>query len=104
MAISISNLVGPKPQGVNLPEDVLKIKKALNQISIANGGLLEALPNLKLDETNGIFDQKLLEAIQRFQIRHFGWSGADCKIYPNGVTIGKINELLPQPKKNPLKP
>lgn len=99
MAITISNLVGPKPQGVNLPEDVLKIKKSLNQISIANGGLLEALPNLKLDETNGIFDQKLLEAIQRFQIRHFGWNGADGKIFPNSITIGKINELSPQEEK-----
>lgn len=99
MAIKITNLVGPKPQGVNFPEDVLKVKNSLNQISAVNGGLLEALPNLKLDETSGIFDQKLFEAIQRFQIRHFGWAGADGKIYPNGTTIGKINELLPQEEK-----
>jgi hypothetical protein len=99
MAIKITNLVGPKPQGVNFPEDVLKVKNSLNQISAVNGGLLEALPNLKLDETSGIFDQKLFEAIQRFQIRHFGWAGADGKIYPNGTTIGKINELLPDQEK-----
>lgn len=95
MPVTISNLVAPKPQGVNLPEDVAKIKKALNQISVINGGLFEALPNLKLDETNGTFDPKLQAAIQGFQLRHFGWNGADGKIFPNSVTIAKINELLP---------
>jgi hypothetical protein len=99
MPITITNLVAPKPQGVNLAEDVVKIKNALNRIPILQGGLLEVFPNLKLDETNGTFDDKLLAAIQAFQLRHFGWNGADGKIFPNSITIGKINELLPQEEK-----
>jgi hypothetical protein len=71
----------------------------LNRIPILQGGLLEVFPNLKLDESSGNFDDKLLAAIQAFQLRHFGWNGADCKIYPNSITIGKINELLPQEEK-----
>ena len=84
--VSVTQSVGLK--SVNLPPDVRKIQDALNRVSPAGGG---ASPPLKID---GLCGPKTTKAIQQFQIKQFGWSGADGKINPNGQTITRLNELL----------
>jgi len=95
MAITISNKIGPVGQYPNLPDDVRKIANALNRISVADGGVLGAPPDKRLDETSGIMSEKLLAAIQTFQLKQFGWPGADRRVFPGGETITRMNQLLP---------
>ncbi|MEZ5422116.1 MAG: hypothetical protein R2682_03350 [Pyrinomonadaceae bacterium] len=97
MAITISDKVGPSGQYPNIPVDVNKIANALNRISVADGGTLGASPDKRLDETSGIVTEKLLTGIQTFQLKQFGWPGADRRVFPGGQTITRINELLPDP-------
>jgi len=97
MAITISDKVGPSGQYPNIPVDVNKIANALNRISVADGGTLGASPDKRLDETSGVVTEKLLTAIQTFQLKQFGWPGADRRVFPGGQTITRINELLPDP-------
>lgn len=85
-AIQISKSVGMG--GVNIPKDVQTIQESLNRIPIDQGG---AQPPLKLD---GIAGPKTNAAIQKFQIKHFGWSGADGRVDPGRQTLAKINEIL----------
>ena len=87
--VTISLSVGLRSP--NLPIDVTKIQNALNRISPDDGG--PAVPLIP----NGICDSKTVEVIQKFQLRHFGWSGADGIINPNGQTIAKINAVLSSP-------
>jgi hypothetical protein len=37
---------------------------------------------------------KTIKAIQMFQLKHFGWSGADGLVEPDKITIAQINVLL----------
>ncbi|MEO8073078.1 MAG: peptidoglycan-binding protein [Acidobacteriota bacterium] len=85
-AISVSAPVGIG--GTNLANDVTTIQDALNRVSPAEGG---ASPTLVVD---GICGQKTKDAIQKFQLQQFGWSGADGKINPGGQTITRLNEIL----------
>lgn len=74
--------------GANMSQDVITIQKALNGVFSADGG---ASPPLVVD---GFCGQKTKNAIQQFQLKQFGWSGADGKINPGGQTIRRLNEVL----------
>lgn len=85
-AIQVSAPVGIS--GANLAQDVSTIQDALNRVSPADGG---ASPPLVVD---GVCGSKTKNAIQQFQLKQFGWSGADGKINPGGQTITRLNEIL----------
>ncbi|MFN7931781.1 MAG: hypothetical protein U0R19_00565 [Bryobacteraceae bacterium] len=87
MPITITDKVGILC--INRPEDVAKIQDALNRVPPTQG---QAVPPLV---PNGFCDKKTTDAIQKFQLKQFGWSGADGKIFPGGQTITRLNELLP---------
>ena len=73
--------------GRNLKPDVETIQRALNDVP-ANQG--RPSPILVVDGDCG---SKTKNAIQQFQLKHFGWSGADGRVDPNKQTIAKLNEL-----------
>ncbi|AUB84473.1 hypothetical protein THSYN_28420 [Candidatus Thiodictyon syntrophicum] len=83
--LSISASVGVS--GVNRPEDVTTIQKAVNQVPTTSGG---PLTPLVLD---GICGSKTKKAIQDFQLKHFGWKGADGRVDPGQQTILKLQEF-----------
>jgi hypothetical protein len=72
--------------GVNHTEDVRKVQNALNKVPKSEGG-----PPKPLDP-DGKCGTKTIEAIQLFQIKHFGWGGADGRVDVNGPTHRKLNE------------
>jgi hypothetical protein len=84
--IIISGSVGI--YGYNYPEDTNKIQDALNQVPAEQGGVS---PKLKVDSKCG---PKTKQAIQNFQLKHFGWKGADGLIDPGKQTLAKLNEIL----------
>lgn len=86
MAVIITASVG-RMGGVNRPPDVLQVQQALNRRTPAEGG-----PAKPLDE-DSICGPKTIDAIQRFQLRHFGWSGADGRVDVDGPTHRKLNEF-----------
>ena len=88
MPVAINDKVGILC--INRPEDVTKIQDALNRVPPDQG---RAVPPLV---PNGYCDNKTTDAIQKFQLKQFGWPGADGKIFPGGQTITRINELLPE--------
>jgi len=88
-ALTISAPVGI--HGANWSEDVTTIQDALNRVSAAQGG---ASPPLEVDGKCG---PKTREAIQVFQLKHFGWKGADGLIEPGKQTLAKLNEILGYP-------
>lgn len=73
--------------GVNLIEDVRTVQELLNGVPPGQGG---PAPPLVVD---GVCGPKTINAIQKFQLHHFGWSGADGRVDPGGPTIQKLNEL-----------
>jgi hypothetical protein len=75
---------------------VLTVKQLLNGVGAAKGG-----PNPPLPVTP-VCDQKTIDAIQKFQLHHFGWSIADGRVDPNGPTLAKLNELSSSPGTSPL--
>jgi hypothetical protein len=87
--ITIADKVGINCR--NLKPDVTKIQDALNRVPADQG---RALPPLVV---NGVCDKRTTDAIQKFQLKQFGWPGADGKIFPGGETITRINQLLPDP-------
>ena len=84
--ITISASVGKG--GVNLPHDTVTIQNALNQVPLGKG---RPNPLLAVDAKCG---PKTIKAIGEFQLKHFGWSGADSLVEPNRQTIKKLNEVL----------
>lgn len=74
--------------GANFSSDVVKIQDALNQVPTEKGG---ASPKLDLDGKCG---PKTRNAIQTFQLKHFGWKGADELIEPGKQTLAKLNAVL----------
>jgi len=80
----------------NRANDVGVIQDALNRVSPAEGG---PSPLLVKD---GICGPKTKNAIQQFQLKQFGWSGADGKINPGGQTITRLNELVGGGAERPL--
>lgn len=89
-AVTISSSVGLR--STNLAFDVTKIQNALNRITPAYGG---PMPPLVPD---GACGPKTTEAIQKFQLKQFGWSGMDGKINPHGETLARINAILAKPQ------
>jgi hypothetical protein len=84
--VVISASVGNR--GRNLHHDTVTIQDALNRVPAAQGG---ANPPLTAD---GICGARTIAAIQAFQLKHFGWNGADGLVEPNRQTIAKLNEIL----------
>jgi hypothetical protein len=84
--VEISATVGMR--GVNRPVDVGAIQDALNRIPVPDGG---PSPPLEVDSKCGPLTER---AIQTFQLRHFGWAGADGRVDPGKQTLAKINEIL----------
>lgn len=86
MAKSITASVG-RMGGVNFPNDVKVVQALLNNVPQASGG-----PPVKL-QADGSCGPKTMDAIQKFQMRHFGFAGADGRVDPNGRTLAKLNEF-----------
>lgn len=86
MAKSISASVG-RQAGKNRADDVITIQQLLDQVPLDSGG---PVPALKVD---GICGPKTGDAIQKFQLKHFGWKLADGRVDPGGPTLEKLNEF-----------
>jgi hypothetical protein len=84
MARSLNFSVGSMG-GINLPEDTLTVQQLLNQVPVSEGG---PAPPLEEDSKCGPLTKA---AIQKFQLKHFGWKGADGRVDPDGVTLAKLN-------------
>ena len=87
MVLAIAGSVGNG--GTNDPNDVYRIKVALNQVNPNWGG-----PTQTLDE-DGIADQLLTDSISGFQQFQLGFS--DGRIDPNGATIGRLDLVMNDP-------
>jgi hypothetical protein len=87
--VMIRASVGSK--GANRNDDVTTIQDALNRVPASDGG---ATPPLDVD---GLCWQKTIKAIQTFQLKHFGWSGADGLVEPGRQTNAKLNDILGGP-------
>lgn len=85
-SIVIGASVGIK--GVNQTEDVRTIQQALNDVPESEGRPLPLLV------TDGICGNKTKDAIQKFQLKHFGWKLADGRVDPYRQTIAKLNQLV----------
>lgn len=85
MARVLSAPVG-RMGGRNLPADVINVQELLNKVPAAEGG---PAPPLDVD---GLCGPKTIAAIQKFQLQHFGWHGADGRVDPGGPTWAKLNE------------
>lgn len=72
--------------GANRKDDVFNIQYGLNQVPPVDGG---PTPLLKMDSLCG---PKTIGAIRNFQMKHFGFQGADGRIDPGRQTIAKLNE------------
>lgn len=95
MARTISGSVGRA--SANRQSDVATVQELLNQVSQSEGG---PQPKLKVD---GLCGPKTSAAIQKFQLHHFGWSGADGRVEPGHQTIAKLNEYDQRDKPLPPK-
>jgi hypothetical protein len=73
--------------GVNRFNDVGTVQRLLNQVPPPSGG---PTPPLQPDSQCG---PKTIAAIQKFQLRQFGWSGADGRVDPNGQTLRRLNDF-----------
>lgn len=73
--------------GRNNFEDVYKIQYALNKVPPIDGGPPSPIA------IDGKCGQQIIKTIQNFQLKHFGWSGADGKIDPNKQTHQKLKEI-----------
>jgi len=84
MAFLLSAPVGRG--GANHSWDVLFVQDALNRVPSADGG---PQPPLTSD---GLCGPKTRKAISNFQLKHFGWSGADGLVEPGKQTHRKLEE------------
>jgi hypothetical protein len=73
--------------GKNHPDDVVTVQQLLNQVPPHQGGLPKPL------DVDGLCGPKTIDAIQKFQLHHFGWKGADGRVDPGGPTLAKLNEF-----------
>lgn len=95
MARTITAPVG-RLGGVNRPADVRTVQELLNKVAPGSGE-----PSPPLDE-DGICGPKTIDAIQRFQLHHFGFRGADGRVDPDGPTLAKLNEFDLPPARRSL--
>ncbi len=77
--------------GINRYDDVVTIQELLNQIDPTEGG---ASPKLVVDGKCGA---KTKEAIQKFQLKQFGWKLADGRVDPGGPALQRMNECVGGP-------
>lgn len=92
--VAIQNPVGLN--GINRPDDVVEIQKALNRVPPAQGG---ADPELTVD---GLCGPMTRGAIRTFQAKQFPGIPPDSRVDPKQRTIGRINEILAaQPAPSP---
>lgn len=93
MARTISASVG-RTVSANRHDDVVTVQELLNQVPPSEGG---PQPTLVVD---GLCGEKTRGAIQKFQLHHFGWSGADGRVQPGRQTLAKLNQYdQPAPPK-----
>jgi hypothetical protein len=85
MARTISDSVGEK--GRNLEADVMTVQQLLNGVLPAFGG-----PAVKL-KVDGICGPKTKAAIRNFQVKQFGFSGADGRVDRDKQTLARLNVL-----------
>ena len=85
MARTISASVGIGCK--NQPTDVKTIQQLLNRVPQDSGG-----PNPKLVDDGG-WGPKTQKALQAFQLKQFGWPGADGKVFPSGQTLAALNRF-----------
>jgi hypothetical protein len=85
MAFTLNQPVG-NLGGVKTGPDVLKVQRALNNVPPNEGGPLQPL------ETDSMCGPITLKAIQTFQLKHFGWKGADGRVDVMGPTHQKLND------------
>jgi hypothetical protein len=76
--------------------DVVTVQELLNNVSPGEGG---PAPKLVVD---GLCGPKTQHAIQTFQLKHFGFSGADGRVEPGKQTLAKLNEI--NERQNPISP
>jgi len=76
--------------------DVVTVQELLNNVSPGEGG---PAPKLVVD---GLCGPKTQHAIQTFQLKHFGFSGADGRVEPGKQTLAKLNEI--NERQNPSLP
>lgn len=74
--------------GKNLKADVIRIQDTLNAIPAAEG------TPARLLSLDGIAGPKTCEAIRQFQLKHFGFRGADGRVDPGGQSERRLGELL----------
>jgi hypothetical protein len=72
----------------NLRDDTKTVQELLNNVPAAEGG-----PVPLLETTTGVCGQLTISAIQKFQLKHFGWKGADGRVDPDGPTLHKLNQF-----------
>ena len=94
MSKTISASVGL--HGVNRSDDVTTVQQLLDKVPASQGG---PVPLLVVD---GISGPKTREAIQKFQLHHFGWGGADGRVDPGQQTLAKLNEFDTSPVTPPV--
>lgn len=75
-------------KGKNQRSDVIHVQEALNTIPQGEG---TPATLLSLD---GVAGPITCDAIQKFQLKHFGWKLADGRIDPGGATAQLIAKLL----------
>lgn len=85
MARTISDTVGIGCK--NLRPDVQTVQELLNQVPADQGG-----PNPPLVPDGG-WGTNTQKALQIFQLKQFGWPGADGKAFPNGETMTALNKF-----------
>ena len=86
MARTITTAVG-RMGARNLPGDVATVQDLLNLVPPGAGRPQQLLV------VDSLCGPKTITAIQKFQIHHFGWSGADGRVDPDGQTLRKLNEF-----------
>jgi hypothetical protein len=84
MARTLTASVG-RMGGINYRKDVITVQQLLNRVPVTEGG---PKPPLVVD---GLCGSKTVKAIQLFQVKQIGWSGADGRVDPNGPTHTRLN-------------
>jgi hypothetical protein len=74
--------------GRNLRDDVIRVQDGLKQIGPPQGGQSPAF------SVDGNCGNQTITAIQHFQLKHFGWGGADGLVEPKRQTHEKMNQIL----------
>lgn len=84
----LSAPIGDGPKARNVYAEVADFQRAFNALLPGDRG---SIPNLDVDGACGPLTKN---AIQQFQLKYFGWKGADRLIEPSKQTLAKLNELL----------